>query len=109
MRPLIKAIVAVAATGVLAAIVVPNYVKSRTTRSLNSCVDVNQPALTAAKQRWVSARHPAAGTTPTQGDLLPFLEDPRWPVCPAGGTYELGPVGTPPACSLRQEHPSRGW
>ena len=75
------------------------------------CVDVNLPAIAAAKKRWASARSAPAGATPTAQELTPFLEDGRWPSCPAGGHYEIGALGKPPACSYQPEHawvPDRG-
>ena len=39
-----------------------------------------------------------ATDVPTKQDLLPYLR--KWPVCPQGGTYIIGPVGEKPTCSI---------
>lgn len=104
IRPFIKILLGAAFVGVLAAIAIPNFVKARTSRSLNSCVDRNLPALAEAKQRWTQATARAPGEIPEQADLLPYLEGGRWPECPMGGTYRIGPAGSKPECSFITEH-----
>jgi hypothetical protein len=104
LRPLIKNLLGMAIVGGLAVIAIPNYVKARTHRSLNTCVDRNLPALAEAKQRWTLAKARAPGEIPGQADLLPYLEGERWPECPLGGTYLIGPTGSNPECSFRVQH-----
>jgi len=94
----------IAMLGLSLAIFIPNYVKSRQVRSLNGCIDFNLPALAKAKQRWALEHAKKKGDTPTEKELLPYLEDHRWPVCHAGGKYTVGPVGNHPTCSL-EAHP----
>ncbi len=104
MRPFIRSIVILAVIGVLTAMVASKYLRKRTSRSANACVEVNLPAIAAAKKRWATARTAPPGATPTPQDLIPFLEDERWPQCPAGGQYVIGPIGKPPACSYQPAH-----
>lgn len=103
IHPAIQILLVGTALGLLAAVAIPNYVKARVSRSLNTCVDVHLPALQEAKQRWAQATGARAGVNPDPKDLLPYLKDHRWPECPAGGQYELGTPGDRPECS-HQEH-----
>jgi hypothetical protein len=47
-------------------------------------------------------QHPPSNLDPTWDDLWPYFPA-RWsnsiPICPAGGTYTIGPVGEKPKCS----------
>jgi hypothetical protein len=85
------------ASGMLTAIAVPNFVKARETSQRNACIN-NLRQLDAAKQEWALENNKTNGDTPTRQDLLPYLR--RWPVCPAGGTYSINPIGEPPTCSV---------
>jgi hypothetical protein len=102
--PFIKIVLGGTMIGLLAAVVVPNYVQSRTLRSQNTCLDQNLVALTEAKRRWSESSGAAATLVPTPDDLLPFLPQQRWPVCPLGGSYHLGPSTEAPRCSMANDH-----
>jgi len=104
MSPLIRFVMFVAVVGLALAIVIPNYLKSRQVRSLNECIDFNLPALAKAKKSWALEHGKKERDTPTDRELLPYLENHRWPVCHAGGNYTVGPVGMHPICSL-EAHP----
>jgi methyl-accepting chemotaxis protein len=54
----------------------------------------------AAKQQWALENNKTADAIPTEQDLLPYLKDGVFPVCPSGGTYTIGAVGVPPTCSV---------
>jgi hypothetical protein len=84
-------------SGTLAAIAVPNFVKARAVSQRNACIN-NLRQIDAAKREWALENNKTNGDTPTKEDLMPYLS--RWPVCPAGGTYSINPVGTPPTCSV---------
>jgi hypothetical protein len=104
MRLSIK-IYLILASGLLLAVIVPNYIKARTTRATNSCIDRNLPLIAEAKRRWAEANAKGPGATPNVNDLLPYLKDGKWPECFGGGKYEIGPVGQNPACS----YPDHVW
>ncbi len=88
---------AVAVPGMLAAIAVPNFVKARATSQQNACIN-NLRQIEGAKQQWALENHKATGDTPSKEDLAPYL--PKWPTCPAGGAYTIGPVGEHPTCTI---------
>jgi hypothetical protein len=83
--------------GMLAAIAIPNFVKARETSQKNACIN-NLRQLDAAKAQWALENGKKDGDLPTKEDLLPYLK--RWPVCPKGGVYTIGPIGQPPTCSV---------
>ena len=56
--------------------------------------------IAAAKRAWQFQNHKQAGEVPTEDDLAPFLPGGKLPVCPNGGTYEIGPAGKNPTCSI---------
>ena len=105
MSTFIKSIIVLASLSVLAAVAIPNYIKARSHRSLNECVDKNQWEIADAKQRWAEQYRKAPGSIPTEQDLLPYLPNKKMPECPMGGTYILNPVGVHPSCSLSDYHP----
>jgi type II secretory pathway pseudopilin PulG len=88
---------AVAVPGLLAAIAIPNFVKARATSQNNLCIN-NLRQIDGAKQQWALENHKTSSDTPTKADLLPYLR--RWPVCPQGGTYNIGSMVETPTCSI---------
>lgn len=88
---------AVAVSGMVAAIAIPNFVKAREAAQKNGCVN-NLRQIEAAKTQWALENKKAAGDTPTKDDLLPFLQ--AWPTCPEGGTYSINSVDKAPTCSI---------
>ena len=82
---------------VFPAIAIPNFVKARAASQQNACIN-NLRQLDAAKEQWALEQGKKSGDVPTKEDLLPYLR--KWPVCPQGGIYTIGPVGEPPTCSI---------
>ena len=88
---------AVAVTGMMAAIAIPNFIKARTVSQQNACIN-NLRQIDAAKNEWALEKGKTATDVPTMEDLKPYLA--RIPHCPAGGTYTIGAVGENPTCSI---------
>ena len=66
---------------------------------LNTFIN-NLRQIDAAKQQWALENNKTASAVPTAQDLLPYLGDGLFPVCPSGGVYTINAVGVPPACSI---------
>ena len=66
---------------------------------MNACIN-NLREIDAAKQQWALENEKTAGAIPTAQDLLPYLPDNLFPVCPAGGVYSINAAGVPPTCSI---------
>ena len=54
----------------------------------------------AAKQNWALDKRKAEDATPTAEDLAGYLQGGRLPKCPDGGSYVIGKLNQPPACSV---------
>jgi regulator of replication initiation timing len=66
---------------------------------LNTCINTLRQ-IDAAKQQWALENSKTDDDIPTALDLLPYLRDGVFPMCPSGGTYTINAVGLPPTCSI---------
>ena len=83
----------------LAAIAIPNFVRARDTAQRNVCIN-NLRMIDSAKQQWALDNKKEDTAVPAQSDVVRFLINQRFPVCPAGGAYTISPVGERPVCSI---------
>jgi hypothetical protein len=100
MRMSKKSMIAIAALGVLAVLaasVVPAFIRARSTPSAAPCVN-NLLQMQGAKQSWALDNGKSTNDTPVWDDIRPFLKPTL--KCPQGGTYILGRVGEAPKCSI---------
>ena len=65
----------------------------------NTCIN-NLRMIDAAKQQWALEKSKNDDAVPSAHDLLPYLTDGVFPVCPEGGTYTINAIGQLPACSI---------
>ena len=89
--------------GLFILVVVPNFIKARSTPSVNACIN-NLRQIDAAANSF------ALENRLTNGDAIRFPDDltnfikltsaGKIPPCPSGGTYHIEKVGEAPACSL---------
>ena len=102
---LVEIMIVIAIIGLLCAIAIPNYVRARADAQANVCInDMRQ--IDGAVQQFAIENGKTVGyavTYPT--DLTPYIHmnaTSRIPVCPAGGSYTVAPVGGNPSvsCSL---------
>jgi prepilin-type N-terminal cleavage/methylation domain-containing protein len=100
---LVEIMIVVAIIGLLAAIAIPNFVKSRATSQANACIN-NLRQIDAAANQFALEQHLTTGTAITYPtDLTPYIKlnaVSSIPPCPASGTYACTAVGTTPTCSL---------
>jgi prepilin-type N-terminal cleavage/methylation domain-containing protein len=103
---LVEIMIVVGIIGLLVAIALPNFIKSRATSQQNACIN-NLRQINSAVQQWAMENGQAAGSAPPdeQLDLTPYIQlnsNSSIPDCPAGGTYTINTIGTVPqvACSL---------
>ena len=82
----------------LAAIAIPNFVRARNTAQRNACIN-NLRQIDGAKQQWALEHKKPDTDTPASSDLVFYMKDAQFPVCPAGGTYTINPVNAEPTCS----------
>jgi prepilin-type N-terminal cleavage/methylation domain-containing protein len=97
---LVEIMIVLAIIGLLAAIAIPNFVKSRTLAQQNACID-NLRTIQSAKQVWALEHKKLSSDAVGEVDLVgPLLYVKNRPVCPAGGDYDYGTVGENVTCTI---------
>jgi competence protein ComGC len=78
-RTLIKLVLLLAIFGLVMAIAIPNYVKSRTTASMHQCY-FTQMWIEKAKAQWALDNHKADTDVPTEAEVLKYMRriTPMW-------------------------------
>ena len=100
---LVEIMIVVAIIGLLAAIAIPNFVKSRATSQANACINNMRQVDAAANQFALEKGKKTADPITYPDDLSPYIKldgGGNIPACPAGGTYACAAVGTIATCSL---------
>jgi len=103
----VEIMIVVAIIGLLAAIAIPNLVRSRSTAQTNTCID-NLRMLDASKQQWALEHGAVATTVPLASDVQPYLgrgtgELPTCPVDPQqtfATSYQIMDCQTSPDCAV---------
>ena len=104
---LVEIMIVVAIIGLLAAMAIPNLIRSRVTSQTNLCID-NLRMLDAAKQQWALELGKVSTDVPAGTDIQPYLgrgagELPICPVDPGssfGTSYNLLNCESTPACLI---------
>ncbi len=100
---LVEIMIVVLIIGILMAIAIPNFVKSRETSSRNACIE-NLRQIDHAKESYAMENNLPSGTTVQMSDLTGinhYLKGPlTGPTCASGGSYTVDVVGTNPSCTL---------
>jgi len=102
---LVEIMIVVAIIGLLSAIAVPSFLRSRAASQANTCIN-NLRQIEGACQQVTFIKNMAPGTVVNYpADITPYLKlnsAGSIPPCPAGGTYSLLLVGANPQsqCSL---------
>ena len=102
---LVEVMIVVAIIGLLAAIAIPNFIKSRAKAQANACIN-NLRQIESACQQFAIANNLGPGAIinyPTDvASYVKLNSNGSIPPCPAAGTYSLLPVGANPQtqCSL---------
>ena len=102
---LVEIMVVCAIIGILAAIAIPNFMRSRSDSQATVCINNLRQVDTAAQQFAIEAGKSAGTSITYPSDLTPYIKlnsVSQIPTCPAGGNYVLAPVGSIPSvsCSL---------
>lgn len=99
---LIEIMIVVLVIATLLAIALPNFITARETARGRACCETLR-RMEIAKEQWAMTKNIPAASTPTANDLVSdFLKGTPGvlPSCPAGGTYSLNDLKTPPSCTI---------
>jgi prepilin-type N-terminal cleavage/methylation domain-containing protein len=102
---LVEILIVVGIIGLLAAIAIPNFIRSRAASQQNACIN-NLRQLSSAVDQWaMETGQPAGAPAPSNEDLTPYIllnSNSSIPICPTGGTYTIYNVSNVPqvSCSL---------
>jgi prepilin-type N-terminal cleavage/methylation domain-containing protein len=105
---LVEIMIVVAIIGLLAAIAIPNFIRSRVTSQMNGCIN-NLRLIDAAKQQWALEKTGQNTSVPADSDLQPYLgrtSGGELPYCPADPSqsfdtsYSVQMVSIKPTCQI---------
>ena len=95
---LVEIMIVVAIIGLLAAIAIPNFMKSRETTRMNACIS-NLKQIDSAKEQWAIAENEAEGADCEADNIKDYIKGNAVPKCPANKEdYDINPIGTDPEC-----------
>ncbi|MGA3164279.1 MAG: prepilin-type N-terminal cleavage/methylation domain-containing protein [Verrucomicrobiota bacterium] len=108
---LIEVMTVVAIIGLLAAIAIPNLVRSRSTSQMNICIN-NLRQIDAAKQQWALQNGKTGTDSPAATDIAPFLgrvtggslTSVYCPIDPAktfATSYAINACNVAPTCNIQ--------
>jgi prepilin-type N-terminal cleavage/methylation domain-containing protein len=100
---LVEIMIVLAILGLLVSIMVPYYVRQRTTTQANLCINTLVKMDEAASQFALERGKKTGDAINFPQDLTPYIKPNalnQIPPCPSGGAYSLPTVGTHPICSL---------
>ena len=96
---LVEIMIVVAIIGLLAAIAIPSFQKSRDATRKNSCIN-NLRQIDSAKEQWALETNASDTATPGSTDITPYIKGGAMPTCPSAGTYTISAMGTDPSCDV---------
>jgi len=103
---LVEIMIVVAVIGLIASIALLNFIRARETSQATLCSQ-SLERLDGAKAQAAFAFNLGNNDVPSDAQLIPFFGAPfgatvngSTELCPAGGTYAVNDLVTPPSCNL---------
>ena len=94
---LVEIMIVAALVGMLAAIALPSFMRSRTKSQTTACIN-NLRQIEAAKEQWAMENRKTQGAAVLTNEIDTYMK--KLPSCPAGGTYNYTQVGSNTICSV---------
>ena len=92
---LVEIMIVVAIIGIIAAIAIPNFLKSQQAAQKTGCIE-NMRQIRSAVELWALDTNATVSATPKMSDLVPnFIR--TWPKC-KNADYEIPAVNATPTC-----------
>ena len=95
---LIEIMIVVAIIGLLAAVAIPNFVKSRKIAQRNACIK-NLQQIDGSKETWALEKKAAPRDPVNEAEVNDYIKGGP-PSCPSGGAYSYGVVSQDPTCNI---------
>jgi len=83
----------------LAVVAVPSFLKARKQSQRNACAN-NLTIIASGIESWVLAANKSLGDDVDISAISQYMRRATLPVCPAGGSYDIPPVGKRPTCTV---------
>jgi len=99
---LVEIMIVVAIIGMLAAIAIPSFMKSRSEARKSTCVN-NLRLIDHAKEQWATTNNKNNGDNCASTDVDDYMKGNTMPACPSSGTYAVNAIGTNPSCTKSAE------
>jgi len=94
---LVEIMIVVGIIGLILAITIPNYIRSRELAQVNACIS-NLKKIDSFKTNWALDNKKNGGDSCTMGDLVPQYIKVE-PKCPAGSqSYQVMQINASPTC-----------
>jgi prepilin-type N-terminal cleavage/methylation domain-containing protein len=97
---LLEIMIVVVILGLLVALALPNFLKSRSQARKQMCIE-NLSQIESAKQLWGLEHSKRNGDEPTEAELIGingYIK--KMPECQAGGEYRFHAIGTNATCTI---------
>jgi prepilin-type N-terminal cleavage/methylation domain-containing protein len=96
---LVEIMIVVLIIGLLLAIAVPNFMRARSRAQQRTCIS-NLRQIDQAKESFAMENSLSNGAIVVSSNIWPEYIKGLFPACPAGGTYDIKPIGQEPSCTF---------
>jgi type II secretory pathway pseudopilin PulG len=83
----------------IAAIAIPSFVKARNRPQQDACIN-NLRLIDSCKEDVAVSYRLTAGDMVVTASVNQYIKGATTPICPSGGTYTYGNIGSNPECSI---------
>lgn len=96
---LVEIMIVVGIIGLIAAMAMPSFMRARTTAQQNACIN-NLRVIDGGKQQCALVFRLSSGRTIVTASVNEYIRGSTTPICPSGGTYTYGKIGSNPLCTI---------